>query len=152
MVPDGDLIEICVGQIQSLSAVVSNLSEDQAEFRYAAGKWSVKEVIGHLADTERVCSYRLLCASRGDPTPMPSFDEDAYVIQGAFHKRPVLGVLDEWCTVRESTISLLKSLTPASLQNVGSFRNRPTTALAIACIIAGHLNHHMNILHERYQV
>jgi hypothetical protein len=93
-----------------------------------------------------------LCAARGDRTPMPSFDEEEYVIQGAFHKRPILEILEEWRTVRQSTISLLKSLTPESLQNEGTFKNRPNTALEVACIIPAHVNHHINVLHERYKI
>lgn len=152
LLPDGDLIELYVQQMESLYSLISQLSETEAEFRYEAGKWSVKEMIGHLADTERVCSYRLLCAARGDATPMPSFDQDEYVIQGAFHKRPILEILEEWRCVRECTISLLQSLAPESLQNAGTFKNRPTSALEVACMIPGHVNHHMNILRERYQL
>ena len=151
-VPDGDLIEICVKQMDELYSLISNLSEDAAEYRYASEKWSIKEVIGHLTDTERVCAYRLLCACRGDSTPMPSFDENEYVVQGAFHKRPILEILHEWKTVRKATISLLRSLTKESLQNEGTFMNHPNTALVAACIIPAHVGHHINVLHERYGI
>lgn len=83
---------------------------------------------------------------------MPSFGEEEYVVQGAFHNRRTTDILQEWRTVREATIPLLNSLTPASLQDVGSFKNQPTTALSIACIILGHVNHHINILHKWYKV
>jgi hypothetical protein len=151
-VPEGDLIDICIQQMEEVTSLISNLSEEAAEYRYASGKWSVKEVLGHLADTERVCTYRLLCAARGDSTPMPSFDEKEYVIQGNFHKRPILDLLNEWKTVREASISLLRSLTKNSLQNEGTFRNRPNKALLAACIIPAHVGHHINVLHERYGI
>ncbi len=138
--------------MDELCSLISILSEEEAEYRYASGKWSIKEVTGHLTDTERVCAYRLLCACRGESTPMPSFDENEYVVQGAFHKRPILEILNEWKTVREATISLLKSLTMESLQNEGIFKNRPNTALVAACIIPAHVGHHINILHERYGI
>jgi len=83
---------------------------------------------------------------------MPSFDENEYVIQGEFHKRPILDLLNEWKTVREASISLMRSLTKESLQNEGTFRNRPNKALVAACIIPAHVGHHINVLHERYGI
>ena len=150
--PDGDLIEICVRQLDELSVIISPLSDEDAGYRYEAGKWSIKEVLGHVTDTERVCAYRLLCAARGDSTPMPSFDENEYVTQGGFRWRPVLDILDEWKSVRQATISLLKSLTEESLNNHGTFRDRPNSALVSSCIIPAHVVHHIRILHERYRI
>lgn len=151
-VPEGDLIEICIQQMDDVIGLISNLSEEAAEYRYASGKWSVKEVLGHLTDTERVSAYRLLCAARDDSTPMPSFDENEYVIQGGFHMRPILDLLHEWKTVREASISLMRSLTKKSLQHEGTFRNRPNKAIVVACIIPAHVGHHINVLHERYGI
>lgn len=151
-VPEGDLIEICIQQMDDVIDLISNLSEEAAEYRYASEKWSVKEVLGHLTDTERVCAYRLLCAARGDSTLMPSFDENEYVIQGEFHKRPILDLLNEWKTAREASISLMRSLTKESLHNEGTFRNRPNTALVAACVIPAHVGHHINVLRERYGI
>lgn len=151
-VPDGDLIDICIRQMAEVRSVISHLTEQAAEYRYASEKWSVKEVLGHLMDTERVSSYRLLCAARGDSTPMPSFDENEYVVQGQFHTRSRSDLLYEWQTVREASISLLRSLTKDSLRNEGTFRNRPNTALVAACIIPAHVGHHIHVLHERYGI
>jgi hypothetical protein len=151
-VPDGDLIEICMQQMNEVTNLLSNLSEEVADYRYASGKWSIKEVVGHLTDTERACAYRLLCAARGDSTPMPSFDENKYVIQGEFHKRPILSLLNEWKTVRDASISMLKSLTKETLQNEGTFKNRPNKAIVAACIIPAHVGHHLHILHDRYGI
>lgn len=151
-VPNGDLIEICVRQFEEFSALISHLSEEDAEYRYEAGKWSIKEVLGHVTDTERVCAYRLMCAARADSTPMPSFDANDYITQGGFDSRPVLDILEEWKTVRQATISLLKSLTKESLKNQGTFRGRPNSALVSACIIPAHVAHHIRILHERYEI
>lgn len=150
--PNGDLIEICLRQVDDLWAVISILSDEDAEYRYDAGKWSIKEVLGHVTDTERVCAYRLLCAARGDSTPMPSFDEKEYVTQGGFDSRSVLDILQEWKTVRQATVSLLKSLTKDSLKNQGTFRGRPNSALVAACIIPAHVAHHIYVLHERYGI
>ena len=152
LVPDGDLVQLYTAQVEAISALISGLSDREAEFRYADEKWSIKEVLGHLVDTERVFCYRLLCAARADTTPMPSFDEDDYVVKGTFHNRPVQDLLDEWETARKATISMLKTLSKDSLHNLGTFKNQPTTALTVACVGLGHTNHHINILNERYKL
>lgn len=152
LLPEGNLIDIYIRQIDEFTSLFANLSNTEAEFRYAKGKWSIKEVIGHLIDTERVCGYRLLCAARKDRTPMPSFDEEAYVIHGGFDKRPVRELLEEWTVTRQATISLLRSLSEDSLNNEGIFKSRPNSALDIACIIPAHVYHHIHVLHERYKI
>ncbi|QQE78304.1 DinB family protein [Alicyclobacillus sp. SO9] len=150
LLPDGDLIEVFVNQKEDMKRLFAGLSDEGAEYQYNAGKWTIKEVLGHLTDTERVMTYRLLCAARGDITPMASFDEEFYVVQGAFQRRKLQDVLSEWLTAREATISLLKSLGPEEIQRHGTFKGRPNTALMAACIIPAHVIHHIKILQERY--
>lgn len=148
--PEGDLIEIFEQQMTKLMALIGRLSDREAEFRYEVGKWSIKEVLGHLSDCERVFSYRLLVTARSDSTPMASFEQDDYVLSGGFDSRTIRDLLEEWVSVRKSTLSLLRSLTATSLNNGGTLWNVPTTALTVACITAGHTNHHIEILEDRY--
>ena len=148
----GDLANIFVEQGNRVESFILGLSDEEAMHRYQPEKWSVKEVIGHLIDTERVCAYRLLCAARGDRTPMASFDEDAYVKAADYHHSALVNLAEEWKIARESTLSILKNLSASALYNQGTFKDRPQTALTVACVIVGHANHHLNILSERYGI
>jgi hypothetical protein len=152
LVPTGDLTQIYIKQMDSFYRLISSLSESEAEFRYEEGKWSIKEIVGHLSDAERMFCYRVFCSARGDSTPIPSINPREYVIQGGFHKRSILETLQEWKSVRQSTISLINNLRQEDLLNTGTFRNHPTTVRAVAYIIPGHVEHHTNILHERYNI
>ncbi len=152
LVPRGDLTQIYVKQMESFCSLISNLSESEAEFRYEEGKWSIKEIVGHLSDAERMFCYRLFCMTRGDSTPIPPINLGEYVIQGGFHNRPILEILQEWKSVRQSTLSLINNLRQEELRNMGNIRNHPITVLAAACIILGHVEYHIHILHERYHI
>jgi hypothetical protein len=152
LVPTGDLTQIYVEQMESFYSLISSLSESEAEFRYEEGKWSIKEIVGHLSDAERMLCYRAFCLARGDATPIPPINMGDYVVQGKFHERTILETLKEWQSVRQSTISLINNLREQDLRNVGTFRNHPITVLAAACIIPGHVEHHIHILHDRYHI
>lgn len=152
LVQDGDLLRIYADQLDNLTARLTGLSEEVAGFRYEEEKWSVKQVLGHIADTERVFSYRLLCIARGEKAALPTFDQDEYVAQGHFNERSIGDLVAEFSAIRQSSMALLKSLTDVTLHNTGTVKNHPTTALAIVCIIAGHTQHHLNILNDKYHV
>ncbi|HZH62745.1 MAG TPA: DinB family protein [Metabacillus sp.] len=152
LLPAGDLIEIYVNQMRSFYSLISRLSESEAEFRYDQGKWSIKEVVGHLSDAERMLSYRLFCIARGDSSPIPSINFGEYVIRGGFNKRPIQEIVEEWKSVRQSTLTLINNLRENDLRNMGTFRNNTLTVLAAACIIPGHVEHHINILYENYNI
>lgn len=152
LVPAGDLTQIYVKQMESFYSLISRLSESEAEFRYEEGKWSIKEIVAHLSDAERMFCYRVFCMSRGDSTPIPSVNLGEYVIRGGFNKRPILETLQEWRSVRQSTITLINKLRQEDLRNTGTVKNHPITVLATACIIPGHVEHHINILHKRYNI
>lgn len=149
-VPDGDVAGMLATQLDDTAALLSGLSEADALHRYAEGKWSVKEVIGHIADTERVFSYRLLRFARGDSTPLPGFDENVYVPAGRFDDRDVADLMAELRGVRAATVALVRGLPPESLQRRGEASGGSFTAAAIPWIIAGHELHHRHILRERY--
>lgn len=149
-VPDGDLIAHLEEQTADVHALLSSLSEEAALHRYAAGKWSVKEIVGHLIDVERVMGYRLLRISRGDMTPLSGFDHDAYVPAGRFDRLPLRALLDEHSAVRASTLALIRRLEAEDLDHRGSANSNPVTARALVWIIPGHERHHVRILRERY--
>ena len=150
-VPDSGplpLMKEQIGQLEKLRA----LPEDKANHRYDAGKWTVKELIGHVADAERVFSYRLTRIARGDKTPLSGFDENAWAKTAPHRKRPMAEVVDEMIAIRRSTLALMESLDDTTISNVGLANNNSVSARAICWIMAGHTKHHLDILTERYGV
>jgi uncharacterized damage-inducible protein DinB len=150
-VPDSGPAVLLKEQINTLETL-RHLSEDRANYAYAEGKWTVKELIGHTADAERVFSYRLTRIARGDKTPLAGFDENAWAKTAPHGKRRIADVVDELIAVRRSTLALIDSLDETSISNVGSANNNPVSARAICWIMAGHTKHHLDILAERYGV
>ena len=132
--------------------LLSGVTETQARFRYEPGKWSVKEVLGHLMDAERVWAYRALRIARGDQTPLAGFDENAWVPEGHFDSRPLPGLVSEYSTVRAATLALFASLEPEWLTRRGTAIGQEVSVRALAHIIAGHELHHVNLLRERYKL
>jgi hypothetical protein len=138
-------------QIKTLEQLRA-VPEDKGNHAYADGKWTVKEVIGHLADAERVFSYRLTRIARGDQTPLAGFDENAWAKTAPHGKRTMSQVVDEMIAIRRATLALVDSPDETSIGNSGVANNNPVTARAICWILAGHTKHHLDILAERYGV
>lgn len=149
-VPEGDLLATLAGLRERTGRLLAEVGEGRARHRYAPGKWTIREVVGHLSDTERIFAYRLLRVARGDPTPLPGFDEQRYVPAGAFERRPLAEVAAEFRAVRDATLALLCGLEPAALAARGVANDSPVTARALAYIIAGHEIHHVQVIRERY--
>lgn len=139
-------------QRDRLVSRLSRLSSEQAAFRYAPGKWSVTEIVGHLADVERIFAYRLLRIGRGDETPLPGFDENTYVPLGAFDRRPLPDVLEEWVAARHATIALVRGMPSEGWARHGRASDAPVTARALVYILLGHVEHHLAVLGERYGI
>jgi uncharacterized damage-inducible protein DinB len=150
LVPGGDFLEILEDQHRELLRLLSPLTEQQAEFRYAPGKWSIKEVLGHISDAERIFAYRLLRIARGDQTPLASFEQDPYIASGNFSARKLSDLLLEFSTVREATLSLVRSLDDAAWLRRGTASQKEVSVLALAFVIAGHERHHRMLLEQRY--
>lgn len=150
LVPGGDFLEILEEQEATLRLLLSPLTEEQGDFRYAAGKWSIKEVIGHINDAERIFAYRLLRIARADETPLASFEQDDYITTGNFSARELSDLLEEFSAVRKATITLVRSLNEKAWMRRGTASQKEVTALALGFIIAGHERHHRMILEERY--
>jgi uncharacterized damage-inducible protein DinB len=142
--------EQLLSQLTELEQLLAPLDDSSALARYAPGKWSIKEIVGHLADTERIFTYRLLRIARADPTPLPGFDENAIVPPGRFDERPFAGLLAELRAVRESTVALVNGLPADGWARWGEASGNRITARALIYIVVGHVNHHMAVLRERY--
>lgn len=130
--------------------MMSGRSEEEGNFRYAPGKWTVKELIGHLNDTERIFAYRALRIARGDQTPIEGFEQDDYVRSADFNARSLEEMVEDYIAVRRATLSLLRNLSPEAWTRKGIANNNEVTVRAIAYTLAGHDLHHRRILEERY--
>lgn len=151
-VPEGPLLALLEDQLKALEDRLGALEEDAALRRYAPGKWSIKELVGHLADAERIMAYRLLRIARGDATPLPGFEEDAYVQTARFDRLALSDLLEEIKAVRRASLLLIRHLDAEDFARRGSANNNPVSAAALAHLIYGHTAHHLEVLRERYGV
>jgi len=149
-VPAGDVRNHLRTQLPETLTMLAGVSEATAERAYAPGKWTLKEVLGHISDAERVFSYRLVSIARGDPAQLPPFDENAWVPASNANARPVAELLLEFATVRASTVQLVSALTEPAFLRRGTASGKTISARAIAFICAGHERHHRAIIRERY--
>ena len=152
LVPEGNVIEILEQQADKVSAVIRSLTEEQGNYRYGEGKWSVKEVFGHLIDNERIMSTRLLRIARGDITPLPGYEENLFMAGHPFEAYTIDDLAEEYEAVRHSTIVMLRHLSPEAWVCKGIVNNYPASARSIACVIAGHELHHLSVLRDRYEI
>ena len=150
LVPEPDAITALEHQLEEMLPFLRSLSEAQGELRYAPGKWSIKEVVGHLTDTERVFAYRAMRFARGDRTPLPGFDENSFVTAARFDARPLQSVVDELELVRRSSLAMFRGLGEPAWQLRGVANDNEISVRALAFNIAGHGRHHVAILRERY--
>lgn len=150
MVPDGDLLQTLEQQDEQTMALLGGVPESKGGHAYAPGKWTLKEVVGHMVDAERVFSYRALRIARGDTMPLHGFDEKAWVPNAGFNSRTLADLLGELRVVRASTLALLRHLPPESVTRLGTASEKPVSVRALAWIIAGHERHHLGIIKERY--
>ena len=151
-VPNQDLLQLLKDQIEVTCALLTNVPESGAEAAYAPGKWTIKEVAGHIVDTERIMAYRLLRVARGDTTPLPGFEQDDYVRGASFQSRTLASLIEEFRLARASTLALLQGLDGTTLTRRGVADGKTVSARALAYIIAGHERHHVGILRQKYQL
>ncbi len=149
-VPEGDILEQLRNQGEELQDFLAGLSEDYGNHRYAEGKWSVKEVLGHLADTERIFAARALVMSRGDTTPQPNIDQDVLVAGSGAARRSLARLAAEMRAVRAASLALFESFDAEQEARVGSASGYSFTARSLAWIISGHELHHRGVIEERY--
>lgn len=128
----------------------TQLTAEKADYAYAPGKWTIKQMLGHIIDTERVFSYRLYCISRGDETAFPGFDQDRYVENTDLSNRLIHELATEFKMLREANLLFINTLTDLQLSRTGSASSHPVSVKALLYMMAGHELHHLNILNERY--
>ena len=145
-----DLLSEMEKQLLSFPAFVATIPPEKETYRYAPGKWSIKEVIGHISDTERIMANRALRIARNDQTPIPGFDEDAYVLATNFNAFSITALLDDFKAQRRCHLSLLRSLTKEELMRIGTASGKQVSARALFYFMVGHLRHHERIITERY--
>jgi hypothetical protein len=150
LVPNGNILTILEEQIQETSSFLTSITEEQGLKRYVPEKWSIKEVIGHLTDSERIFAYRALRFARGDKTPLPGFESDDYVEPGRFDKRNWTGLIKEFEAVRRATLELYEPLDEEAWKRQGVANNDAVSVRALAYIIAGHELHHVKLIKELY--
>jgi hypothetical protein len=150
LVPGEDAVAALEAQRLQMMQMLAARSEREGNFRYAPDKWSVKEIIGHLTDSERVFSYRAMRIARGDQTPLAGFEQDDYVKSGGFGERRLTDLGEEFAAVRAVTVALFRSLNDAAWMRHGVANGKEVSVRALAFISAGHELHHQRILEERY--
>ena len=149
-VPEGDVLDLLATQIDGTLRLLTGLSDEAARLRYAPGKWSVKEVVGHLSDSERIFGYRALRFARRDDTPLPGFDENHYVAAAEFDRVPMNDLLAEFQAVRASTVALFSAMQAEWFERSGESNGRTISVRGILYVTIGHELHHREILRSRY--
>jgi DinB family protein len=150
LVQSHDILATLEDQRRQTLLLLSGRTEADGDFRYAPEKWSVKEVLGHINDTERIMSYRALRIARGDATPIEGFEQDDYVRNGPFARRPLSDLIEDFIAIRRATVSLFRNLDEAAWTRRGTANKNEVTVRALAYIIAGHELHHRRMLEEKY--
>jgi uncharacterized damage-inducible protein DinB len=147
---DENLFEVLKNQSNEIIELFENLEKGQAEFAYAAGKWSLKGLLGHMVDTERIVSYRILAISRGEKTGLPGFDENEYQATSEYETQDAMEILAQYKATRTATTLLLNSFSSKHWNQMGQANGKTTSARAWAWMVAGHEKHHLSIIKERY--
>jgi len=150
LVPGNDILTTLDEQRRQTILLLSGRTEADGDLRYAPDKWSLKEVLGHLNDTERIMSYRTLRVARADTTPIEGFEQDDYVRNGPFPRRTLADLIEDYIAVRRATLSLFRNLDEAAWTRRGVANQNDVTVRALAYIIAGHELHHRRIVEEKY--
>jgi DinB family protein len=150
LVTGNDILATLDEQRRQTVLRLSGRTEADGDLRYAPDKWSLKEVLGHLNDTERIMSYRALRIARGDTTPIEGYEQDDYVRKAPFMRCPLSDLIEDYIAVRRGTLSLFRNLDEAAWSRRGTANNNEVTVRALAYIIAGHELHHRRMLEEKY--
>jgi len=148
--PANDVLAALEDQRRQMLLLLCGRTEADGDLRYAPAKWSLKEVLGHINDTERIMSYRALRISRGDATPIEGYEQDDYVRNGPFARRPLADLIEDYIAVRRATVSLFRNLDEPAWSRRGVANKNEVTVRALAYIIAGHELHHRRIIEEKY--
>jgi uncharacterized damage-inducible protein DinB len=151
-VTEEDILAALAAQSTETQKLLASLDESKAAYRYAKAKWSVKEVLGHMTDAERIMGYRALAIARGETQPLPGFEEDDYVRNASFDAWKLGDLAEQYALVRRSTLLLFRNLPDDAWDRRGNANGREITPRALAWVVAGHELHHVKVLRERYRV
>lgn len=152
LVEEDDILSAMREQSSQTQKLLASLDEQRATYRYGEGKWSIKEVIGHMVDAERIIGYRALAVARGDTQPLPGFDENAYVQNASFDAWKLGDLAEEYALVRRSNIVFFQNLQPEAWDRRGTANQHPVSVRGLAYVIVGHERHHLQVLREKYNV
>ena len=152
VIDSDDIVATLAAQRRQLAALPGAVPAEREVHRYADGKWSVREVVGHLGDAERTFGYRIFCFSRGERQPLPGFDENSYAARAGFDRRPLADLVPELLAMRDANLAMLRGLDDAGWEGSGVANNSAVTVRALAYVLAGHCKHHLGVLQERYGV
>ncbi len=150
LVEGNDPVNIMEKQLTETPKFFGAIPEAKGNYSYAEGKWTIKEILGHIIDTERVFAYRVMCIARGEKQSLPGFEQEDWVKASNFAKRKLIDLIDEYKKLREANLAMLKSLDEEAIGRKGIANNKNITVNALFYIIPGHEKHHLNILKERY--
>jgi len=151
-VTEDEILPVLRSQLDALDVLLNQVAPEHETFRYADGKWSIREVIGHLIDAERVFGYRTFSIARGEQRNLPGFDENEYMLRAPYGRIDLEDLLSELRLVRLSNIAMLRNLDSESWSRTGVANDSPVSVRALAFIMAGHVRHHMGVLSQRYQI
>src|SRR5712692_5651176 len=149
-VTEAEILPVLRSQLDELDVLLGRVTPDRETYAYAEGKWSIRELAGHLIDAERVFGYRAFCIARGESRNLPAFDEKEYMLSAPYNQIELDDLLSELRLVRLSNLAMLRSLDEQAWMRIGTANDAQVSVRAIAFIMAGHVRHHMGVLRERY--
>ena len=152
LVKELDVIGAMEKQSQELQDLLTNVDESRANYRYAPGKWSIKQVVGHIEDCERVFAYRALAIARGQTTSLPGFDENLWMENSPFESTSLVYRAEAFLLLRQTTVAMFRDFDDEAWARKGTANEKPASVLGLAYVLVGHARHHMNILRERYAI
>ena len=149
-VSEADVLPVLRSQMDELDVLLGRVEPEHETHRYAEGKWSIRQIVGHLIDGERVFGYRVFCIARGEQQNLPGFDQNDYMMTAPYDRIDLEDLLSELRLIRLGNIAMMRTLDEEAWSRAGNANSNQVTVRALAFIMAGHLRHHMNVLRERY--
>jgi hypothetical protein len=151
-VTEPEILPVLRSQLDALDVLLGRVTPERETYRYAEGKWSIREIVGHLIDAERVFGYRAFCIARGEQQNMPGFEQNDYIVSAPYDRIDLEDLLSEFRLVRLSNIAMLRTLDDESWMRIGTANDNQVSVRALAFIMAGHVRHHMGVLRDKYEL
>lgn len=152
LVEGDDVMQVLNAQVAEIRSIFANVPEDKGTTAYVEGKWTIKELLSHLIDGERIFAYRILRISRGDKTPIEGFEQDDYIENSNANSRSFADLIGEFEAQRQSNLHMVNNISDEASKRMGTASDKPVSVRALTYIMAGHVRHHINVLNERYLV